>query len=170
MTYVDGFVIPVRKDQLAKYRRMARLGQRMWFDHGALDYKECVADDLSWLVPDAKGRLRKAPSLFPKLVKAKRGETVVFSYIVYRSKADRDRINKRVLADPRMAGIGPEDMPVDMKRMATAGFKAIVEGPAHRRARRSTGRRPAHRGASTGRARRAGSAPQRKAAELPWPA
>lgn len=129
MTYVDGFVIPVKKSDLAQYRKMARRGAEIWTDHGALDYKECVADDLVAVVPDETGKgSRKVPSLFPKIAGVKRGETVVFSYITYRSKAHRDAVNKKVFADPRMQQFDPADMPVDMKRMATAGFKSIVEG------------------------------------------
>ena len=128
MTYVDGFVIPVKKSDLAQYRKMARLGQRVWIENGALDYKECVADDLNAVVPTEDGKgTRRIPSRFPSMVKAKRGETVVFSYIVYRNKAHRDAVNKKVLADARMQGFDPGDMPVDMKRMATAGFKTIVD-------------------------------------------
>ncbi|HJQ93678.1 MAG TPA: DUF1428 domain-containing protein, partial [Candidatus Thermoplasmatota archaeon] len=116
MTYVDGFVIPVKKSDLAQYRKMAKLGQRLWIENGALDYKECVADDLNAVVPTEDGKsTRKVPSLFPRMVKAKRGETVIFSYIVYRSKAHRDAVNKRVFADARMQGFDPGDMPVDMK-------------------------------------------------------
>lgn len=123
MTYVDGFVIPVQKSKVPAYRRMARLGAKVWMEHGALDYKECVADDLNMIGPEGS----RTPSLFPSLVKAKRGETVVFSYVVYRSKAHRDAVNKKVFADPRITGLDPADMPVDMRRMAAAGFKAIVE-------------------------------------------
>jgi uncharacterized protein YbaA (DUF1428 family) len=129
MTYVDGFVIPVKKSEIGQYRKMARLGAKVWMEHGALDYKECVADDLSALQPDGS----RAPSLFPDLVRAKRGETVVFSYIVYRSKAHRDAVNKRVFSDPRITGLDPADMPVDMGRMATAGFKTLVEASAGKR-------------------------------------
>ena len=128
MTYVDGFLLPVPKAKLAQYRRFARLGAKLWKEHGALDYKECVADDLNFLVPSPDGKgFQKVPSIMPAMVKAKRGETVVFSYIVFRSKAHRDRVNKKVMADPRMGGIDPKDMPVDMARMGYGGFKAFVE-------------------------------------------
>ena len=151
MTYVDGFVIPVKKSDLRQYRKMANLGKRVWLENGALDYKECVADDLQAIVPTADGNgVRKVPSLFPRLVKAKRGETVIFSYIVYRNKAHRNAVNKKVFADARMQGFDPADMPVDMKRFATAGFKTIVEGKARatgggrpKPARRRTTTRPA---------------------------
>ncbi|MFA5943728.1 MAG: DUF1428 domain-containing protein [Candidatus Thermoplasmatota archaeon] len=129
MTYVDGFLLPVPTAKLAQYRKFARLGAKIWMEHGALDYKECVADDLNLLVPreDGKG-LQKVPSIMPGMVKAKRGETVVFSYIVFRSRAHRDRVNKKVISDPRMGGLDPSDMPVDMTRMGYGGFKAFVEG------------------------------------------
>ena len=153
MTYVDGFVIPVQKSKLAQYRKMARLGAQVWIDHGAIDYKECVADDLVALVPNENGRgMRRIPSLFPKLVKAKRGETIVFAYIVYRSKAHRDAVNRKVFADPRITSIAPDAMPVDMARMATAGFKAFVEiGASAGTPRRSA--RPRRKGATANRRR-----------------
>ena len=141
MTYVDGFLIPVKKGDLAQYRKMAKLGQRVWIENGALDYKECVADDLNAVVPTEDGKgTRRVPSLFPAMVKAKRGETVVFSFIVYRNKAHRDAVNKKVFADARMQGFDPGDMPVDMKRMATAGFKTIVEAGAKGRRPRTAAR------------------------------
>lgn len=150
MTYVDGFVIPVKKSDLAQYRKMARLGQRVWMENGALDYKECVADDLNAVFPSEDGKgVRRVPSLFPSMVKAKRGETVVFSFITYRSRAHRDAVNKRVFADARMQGFDPADMPVDMRRMATGGFKAIVEAGASAggggRARRPATRKAARK-------------------------
>jgi uncharacterized protein YbaA (DUF1428 family) len=129
MAYVDGFLLPVPKAKLAVYRRFARFGAKVWMEHGALDYKECVLDDPNSLLPDGG----KAPSLFPAMVKAKRGETVVFAYIVFRSRAHRDRVNKKVMADPRMAGMDPSEMPVDMRRMGYGGFKAFVEASASRR-------------------------------------
>lgn len=161
MTYIDGFVMPVKKSDLAQYRKMARLGQRIWMESGALDYKECVADDLRAVVPTEDGKgTRRIPSLFPAMVKAKRGETIVFSYIVYRNKAHRDAVNKRVFSNPQMASFDPADMPVDMKRMATAGFKAIVEAGANASsARRRI--RPVRSAARNGRAR------SRRGEELP---
>src|SRR5688572_7794103 len=144
MTYIDGFVIPVKKSDLAQYRKMARLGERIWMESGALDYKECVADDLRAVVPTEDGKgTRRIPSLFPKLAKARRGETVIFSYIVYRNKAHRDAVNKRVFSNPEIASFDPADMPVDMKRMATAGFKAIVEARPGRGRRASPRRKSA---------------------------
>jgi uncharacterized protein YbaA (DUF1428 family) len=127
MTYVDGFLIPVPKAKVDQYRKMARLGKKVWMEHGALDYKECVADDLFSTFPDESGKLKKVPSQLPKMAKAKPGETIVFSYIVFKSRAHRDRVNKKVMSDPRMSEFDPSDMPVDMKRFGYAGFKAIVE-------------------------------------------
>jgi uncharacterized protein YbaA (DUF1428 family) len=116
--YVDGFVIPVPKKNLASYRRMAVLGRKVWLSHGALEYRECVGDDL------AVG----FGTSFRKQLKLKPGETVLFSWIVYKSRAHRDRINAKVMKDPRitqmMAG---KKMPFDMKRMLCAGFKVIVD-------------------------------------------
>lgn len=128
MTYVDGFLMPVPKAKLGQYRKFARLGAKLWKEHGALDYKECVADDLNFLMPGPDGTgLRKVPSILPQMVKAKRGETLVFSYIVFRSRAHRDRVNKKVMSDPRMGSIDPSLMPVDMARMGYGGFKTLVE-------------------------------------------
>lgn len=128
MTYVDGFLMPVPKAKLGQYRKFAKLGAKLWKEHGAIDYKECVADDLNFLMPREDGTgLRKVPSILPKMVKAKRGETLVFSYIVFRDKAHRDRVNKKVMGDPRMGSIDPALMPVDMARMGYGGFKAFVE-------------------------------------------
>ncbi|MBX3497988.1 MAG: DUF1428 domain-containing protein [Alphaproteobacteria bacterium] len=116
MTYVDGFVIPVPKKQLAAYRKISAKAGRIWKEFGALDYKECVGDDLKikWGTP------------FLKLAKAKPGETVVFSWITYKSKAQRDRINKKVMNDPRLKMDG-SSMPFDMKRMSYGGFKVFVD-------------------------------------------
>ena len=116
--YVDGFLVPVPKRKLAAYLRMARLGAKVWKEHGALEYVECLADDISW---------GKRTS-FQRAVKMnRRSETVVFSYIVYKSRRDRDRINKKVMADPRLEKMmDPENMPFDPKRMAMGGFKSIV--------------------------------------------
>jgi uncharacterized protein YbaA (DUF1428 family) len=113
--YVDGYVVPVPKKNLKAYLRLARLGERLWRKHGALDYKECVGDDLrtKWGTP------------FPRLAKLKPGETVVFSYILFRSRAHRDRVNAKVLKD--IAQIGePQAMPFDAKRFAYGGFKVAV--------------------------------------------
>ena len=114
--YVDGFVLPVPKRNLAAYRKMAKLAAKVWKDHGALDYQECVGDDL------------KIPGMysFPKLAKAKPGETVFFSYITYRSKAHRNGVNAKVMKDPRLLAYCGKEMPFDMKRMAYGGFKQFV--------------------------------------------
>ena len=118
MHYVDGFVLPVPKKNLNAYWKMARLAGKVWKDHGALDYVECVADDV---------KVGKRTS-FPRSVKLKRGETVVFSWIVYKSRADRDRIMKNVMKDKRLANMmDPKKMPFDGKRMFWGGFKSKVE-------------------------------------------
>ncbi|KRE87007.1 RNA signal recognition particle [Rhodanobacter sp. Soil772] len=118
MSYVDGFVVPVPQQNLAAYRTMARKAGKVWREHGALAYVECVADDVH------PGKLTS----FPQAVKLKDGEVVVFSWIVYRSRKDRDRINKLVMADPRLASMmDPKALPFDGKRMFFGGFKTIVE-------------------------------------------
>lgn len=116
MRYVDGFVLAVPKKNLKTYVRMARMGAEMWMKHGALDYKECVGDDLKskWGTP------------FPQMMKLKPGETVVFSYIVYKSKAHRDRVNAKVMKEMEKMG-DMKDMPFDMKRMVYGGFKVLVD-------------------------------------------
>ena len=117
MHYVDGFVLAVPQAKLAEYRRMARLGAKVWKEHGALDYVECVADDV---------KPGKTTS-FPQAVKLKDGEVVMFSYIIYRNRRDRDRINKLVMADPRLAAMmDPKKMPFDAKRMFWGGFKQMI--------------------------------------------
>ena len=123
MTYVDGFLLPVPKKNLAAYRRMARQGAALWKTHGALEYMECAADDMRGFTPDGKA----VPSLFPKMAKPKRGETLVLSFIVYKSRAHRDRVNKKVMSDPSMANMDMAKMPFDVKRMAYGGFKVLVE-------------------------------------------
>jgi uncharacterized protein YbaA (DUF1428 family) len=118
MEYVDGFVVPVPKKKIGAYKKMAKLGAKVWRDHGAIDYRECVADDVS---------VGKRTS-FPRSVKAKPGETVVFAWITYKSRKDRDRINKKVMQDPRLKNfMDPKNMPFDMKRMFWGGFKTIVK-------------------------------------------
>ncbi|MGH8496119.1 MAG: DUF1428 domain-containing protein [Gammaproteobacteria bacterium] len=118
MSYVDGFVLPVPKKNLAAYRRMATKAGKVWRDHGALEYRECVADDVQ------PGK----HTSFPQSVKLKAGEVVVFAWIVYKSRAQRDRINKKVMADPRLKDMmDPKAMPFDGKRMFWGGFKPIVE-------------------------------------------
>ena len=116
MSYVDGFLLPVPKKNLKSYRKMAAVGKKLWMKYGALAYMECVGDDLNpkWGLP------------FPKVLKPKAGETVVFSYIVYKSKAHRNQVNAKVMKDPSMNTM-PKEMPCDMKRLCFGGFKAIVE-------------------------------------------
>ena len=116
--YVDGYVLPVPKKNLDAYRRMAQKAGRIWREHGALDYKECVGDDLKV----------KFGLPFTKLVKIKPSETIVFSYIVYKSRADRDKCIAKVMKDPRLAKMmDPRKMPFDGKRMIYGGFKVIVD-------------------------------------------
>jgi uncharacterized protein YbaA (DUF1428 family) len=118
MSYVDGFVVPVPKNKLDAYRKMARMASKVWKEYGALDYKECVADDV---------KVGKQTS-FPQSVKLKSGETIVFAYIVYKSRAHRDSVNKKVMSDPRLMKMcDPKNPPFDMKRMFWGGFKTIVE-------------------------------------------
>ena len=116
--YVDGFVLPVPKKKLATYRSMARKAAKIWRDHGALEFRECVADDVK---PGKR-------TSFPQSVRLKRGETVFFSYIVFKSRAHRDRVNARVMKDPRITGMGDmKDMPFDARRMIFGGFKVLVD-------------------------------------------
>jgi len=118
MGYVDGFVVPVPKRKLEAYRRMARAAGKVWREHGALAYLEAVADDVK------PGK----HTSFPQSVKLKPGETVVFSYIVYKSRAHRDRVNAKVMKDRRLAKMmDPKAMPFDGKRMFWGGFKVLVE-------------------------------------------
>lgn len=117
MAYVEGFVLPVSKKKLADYRRIARKAGKIWREHGALEVKECVGEDLT-----AKGCVP-----FPRAVPLRRGETVVFSWIVYRSRAQRDRVVARVMKDPRLAKMmDPAAMAFDSKRMVYGGFEVIV--------------------------------------------
>ena len=122
MAYVDGFVLPLRKKNLPAYRRIARLAGKVWMEHGAMNYVECIGEEFEHKY---EGKLHK--SLFPKLAKVKAGETVVFSWITYKSKADRNRVTRQVMKDPRLAKMmDPTKMPFDMTRMAMGGFKPIV--------------------------------------------
>ena len=117
MHYIDGMVTPVPKAKLAEYRKMSRLCGKVWKEHGALEYVECVADDV---------KPGKTTS-FPQAVKLKDDEVVMFSWIVYRNRRDRDRINKRVMADPRLAAMmDPKNMPFDAKRMFWGGFRQMI--------------------------------------------
>jgi uncharacterized protein YbaA (DUF1428 family) len=117
--YVDGFLVPVPRKNLQAYRRMAQKAGRIWREHGALDFVECVADDVK------PGKVTS----FPQSVKLKPGETVVFSWIVYKSRAHRDRVNKKVMADPRLKDMmDPNALPFDGKRMMYGGFAVLVQG------------------------------------------
>lgn len=115
MRYVDGYVLPVPKNKLKTYLRMARMGAKMWRKAGALDYKECVGDDLNtkWGTP------------FSRMMKLRPGETVVFSYIVFKSRAHRDRVNAKVMKEMESL-VTPKEMPFDVKRMVYGGFKVLV--------------------------------------------
>ena len=117
MRYVDGFVLPVPKKNLEAYRGMAQKAGKVWRDHGALEFIECVADDVK------PGK----HTSFPQSVKLKSGETVVFAYIVYKSRSHRDRVNAKVMKDPRLAKMmDPKALPFDAKRMFFGGFKVLV--------------------------------------------
>ena len=116
--YVDGFLLPVPKDKIDLYGQIADEAGKIWREHGALEYRECVGDDL-----DVKGQVP-----FPRVIETKPDETVVFAWIVFESREHRDAVNAKVMADPRMASMGEKgEMPFDFKRMAYGGFKTIVE-------------------------------------------
>jgi len=118
MAYVDGFVTPVPKRKVAAYRRMSQKIARVWRDHGALEFRECIADDVKW---------GKRTS-FLRAVKQKSAETVFFAYIVYKSRADRDRVNAKAMKDKRLAGMmNPKNLPFDAKLMIWGGFKVVVD-------------------------------------------
>lgn len=117
MRYVDGFVIPVPKKNMAAYRRLALKAAKIWREHGALEVRECVGDDLS-----IKGMVP-----FSRPLKVKPGETVVFSWIVFKSRAHRDRVNAKVMNDPRLAAMDAKSVPFDVKRMLYGGFKVMVD-------------------------------------------
>ena len=118
MRYVDGFVLPVPKKNLQAYRRLAQKAGKIWREHGALEFRECVGEDL-----DVK---MGAP--FPRRIKLKPGETVMFSWIGFKSRAHRDRVNAKVMKDPRLANMcDPKNMPFDVKRMSYGGFKILVD-------------------------------------------
>jgi uncharacterized protein YbaA (DUF1428 family) len=118
MSYVDGFVLPVPVANLDAYKKMARRAGKIWMEHGALQYIECAADDVK------PGKVTS----FPQAVQLKKDEVVVFSWIVYRNRRDRDRINKKVMSDPRLADMmDPKSLPFDGMRMFWGGFKPIVE-------------------------------------------
>jgi uncharacterized protein YbaA (DUF1428 family) len=118
MLYVDGYVLPVPKKNLKAYARMAQKAAKIWKEHGALEIRECAGDDFTceFAIP------------FPKQIKLKPGETVVFSWIVFKSRAQRDRVNAKVMADPRLASMmDPKSMPFDCKRMVYGGFTVLVD-------------------------------------------
>jgi uncharacterized protein YbaA (DUF1428 family) len=118
MAYVDGFVVPVPKKSVQAYRRMARKAGKIWREHGALEFRECIADDVK------VGKLTS----FPRSVKLKPNETVVFSWIIYKSRAHRDRVNAKVMKDKRLAHMMDiKSLPFDAKRMFYGGFKVMVE-------------------------------------------
>lgn len=114
--YVDGFVIPIKKKNLAAYKKMAKLGCKIWMEYGALDYYECVGETIKvpWGLP------------FPKVYKLKPDETLIFAFVIYKSKAQRNQINKKIEKDPRMQ-MDMKKMPFDMKRFSVGGFSVIVE-------------------------------------------
>jgi len=117
MRYVDGYVLPVPRKNLQAYGRIARKAGKIWREHGALEVRECFGDDL-----DVKGMVP-----FPRRIKLKRGETVVFSWIVFKSRVHRDRVNAQVMKDPRLSGMDPKSMPFDCKRIVYGGFKLLVD-------------------------------------------
>ncbi|HSD93061.1 MAG TPA: DUF1428 domain-containing protein [Methyloceanibacter sp.] len=117
MAYVDGFIVAVPKKNVDAYKRLARKAGKIWKEYGALEFRECIADDVK------KGKWTS----FPRSVKLKPGEIVFFSYIVYKSRKDRDRINAKVMKDPRLTGMAMKDMPFDGKRMIYGGFKVAVD-------------------------------------------
>lgn len=116
MSYVDGFVLAVPKKNVAAYRALARKAGKVWMEHGAVAYVEAVEDDVK------PGKVTS----FPQAVKLKPGEVVVFAWIVYKTRAQRDKVNKLVMNDPRLANMDPKSMPFDGMRMIFGGFKPIV--------------------------------------------
>ncbi len=118
MAYVDGFVLTIPKKNIAAYRRLAAKAGKIWREYGAVDYKECIGDDM---------KVKMGVS-FPKLAKMKRGEVMIFSYIVYKSRKHRDEVNRKVMKDKRIKNMcDPKDMPFDCKRMTYGGFEVLVE-------------------------------------------
>jgi uncharacterized protein YbaA (DUF1428 family) len=115
--YVDGFVLAVPKRNIDAYRRMAMMGGKIWREHGALEFRECVGDDMAV----------KMGMPFPRMMKIKPNETVVFSWITFKSRAHRNSVNAKVMKDPRLGDMDPKSMPFDMKRMAYGGFKILVD-------------------------------------------
>lgn len=118
MTYVDGYVLPVPTKKLAVYQKIAAKAGKIWKEHGALEYKECVGEDLKTSFGVS----------FTKNMNLKKGETVIFAFVVFKSRAHRDKVNAKVMKDPRLTeGMAQADMPFDCKRMVYGGFKSIVE-------------------------------------------
>lgn len=117
MAYVDGFVLPLPKANIEAYRKLASLAGAVWREHGALDYREWIADDVQ------PGKLTS----FPQSVNLEEGETVVFAYIMYESRQQRDEVNAKVMADPRLANMDQSRMPFDAKRMIYGGFESLVQ-------------------------------------------
>lgn len=117
MRYVDGYVLPLPKKNLETYRRMARKAGKIWREHGALEYRECVADDF---------KVKMATS-FSRKFALKRGETVIFAWVTFKSRAHRDRVNAKVMNDPRLANMDAKSMPFDIKHMVYGGFKTLVD-------------------------------------------
>ena len=117
MAYVDGFLLIVPTDKIEAYKKLAKIAGKVWKEHGALEYRECVGDDLD--LPYGRP--------FPKLLKLQPDETAVFSWIVYRSKAQRDQVNAKVMSDKRLGGMDPKSMPFDFKKMSMGGFKVLVD-------------------------------------------
>jgi uncharacterized protein YbaA (DUF1428 family) len=115
--YVDGFVLPVPRRKVAAYRRLARRAGRIWKEHGALEYRECIGDDLD---------IAKVKT-FPRQMRLKKGETVFFSWIVYKSRAHRDRVNRQVMKDPRILAMMTGPSPCDLRRMVYGGFRIVVD-------------------------------------------
>jgi uncharacterized protein YbaA (DUF1428 family) len=116
--YVDGFILPIPKKNLGAYKKLAKVAAKVWLDHGAIDYVECIADDVK------PGKVTS----FPQSVKLKKGEVVFFSWVTYKSKSDRNKIMKKVMADPRLAAqMNPASMPFDGMRMFWGGFKPVVK-------------------------------------------
>ena len=133
MTYVDGYLLPIPKRNLPAYARMARIAAKVWMDHGALDYKECAADDFSTFCGVS----------FEKQLKLGRGETAIFAYVTFASRKERDRVNAAVMKDPRLAAsMGPgKKMPFDMNRMVYGGFTVLVDGTTATKGKRAKKKR-----------------------------
>lgn len=117
MKYIDGFLLVVPKKNLAAYKKLAQMAGRVWMEHGALDYHECVGEDLA----------TRCGTAFPKAAKAGKGDLVVFSWITYKSRAHRDKVNAKVMQDPRLTALATQTMPFDMKKLSHGGFDVLVD-------------------------------------------